>query len=121
MFKAVGRAMRKVWTGPAALSDVWRVGRWILTRLAIALSVVLILLGLILLPLPFPLGLPLILLGTFLLLNTSQTAKRMFLRWHRKHPVTMRKITGFFRRKKKRTARRAEPPAKSSPDADEAA
>ncbi|MGF1463482.1 MAG: hypothetical protein ACFB2Z_10015 [Maricaulaceae bacterium] len=50
--------------------------------------------GLLLLPLPIPLGLPLILLGGFLLVQTSNTARQALLRFLRRHP----KIVKWLRR-----------------------
>ena len=54
-------------------------------------------LGLVVLPLPIPLGLPMIALGVIILLNTSATAKRVFVRWGRKYPTTVGRVRTWMR------------------------
>ncbi len=50
-----------------------------------------------------PIGLPMFGVGLILVLNTSATAKRVFVRWSRRYPGTAQPIRRFLKRRRKRT------------------
>lgn len=75
--------------------------KWVLKRTGAAIGVVLVIVALPLIVLPIPLGLPLLLIGMVILLNTSDTAKRLFVRWRRRYPITGRRVRSMMRRRKR--------------------
>lgn len=68
--------------------------RWVLRWGLIVLGVLIVMLGLMLGPLPGPGGIPIIAVGLVLILRGSITAKKQFVRLHRRYP----KFVGPIRR-----------------------
>ena len=50
--------------------------------------------------LPGPGGLPVAVAGLVLILSQSYTAKRVFIRWHQRHPKIIGPLRRFIRRKR---------------------
>lgn len=86
-----------------AAIDFGGLARWTLQRIFMALGACLFLIGLVFLPLPIPLGLPLMLVGAVMVVNTSYTAKRAFLRWLRRHPGVTRRLRSIIGRRSRRS------------------
>ena len=93
------RAMRDA--RPAA--DARFVLQWVLKRVMLAIGA-----GLLILAIPIaivtpilPVGLPLAVVGLLILLNNSNTAKRWFVRWGKRHPITMRRVRAVLRGKRR--------------------
>ncbi len=49
-----------------------------------------------------PVGLPLLILGLVLLVNSSETAKRIFFRWVKRYPITSRPLRTIMRRRSRK-------------------
>ncbi|MCG8442407.1 MAG: hypothetical protein MI723_11415 [Caulobacterales bacterium] len=47
-----------------------------------------------------PIGLPLMVVGALIVLNSSDTAKRAFVRWRRRYPETGRRVRQMMRKMK---------------------
>jgi hypothetical protein len=77
--------------------DYIEFSRWLLSRFFLLLGGVLVLLGLLDLLTPLPFGIPLILLGMTIILNTSQSAKKAFVRAGRRYPRTVGRVRGMMR------------------------
>lgn len=92
------RALRRVGAAAAASVDIGQVAIWAMRRVLALVGLVIFVAGVIVFPLPIPFGIPLMIAGAVILLNTSDTAKRLFLRWGRRYPETMRKVRGLMRR-----------------------
>lgn len=73
--------------------------RWAFRRVSALVGIVFIVVGLPLLITPIPLGLILIVIGVVILLRSSTTAKRWFLRWGRKYPETARRLRGILQKR----------------------
>lgn len=56
--------------------------------------------GIALLPVPLPLELPFLVIGTALVLKSSQSAKRRYLGWSRRHPRLFRPLNRVLRRRR---------------------
>ncbi|MBI5165468.1 MAG: hypothetical protein HY985_16380 [Magnetospirillum sp.] len=79
--------------------------------LTISLGVSLVVLGVVIAPLPGPGGLPVILLGTVVLLRSSAGMKRRWVRARRRWPGALTALDNVVRRRKqpsRQVARRAE-------------
>ena len=98
---------RVLWMGVshAGSVDYLELSRWALTRVFILLGFTFIAVGLLFLPLPIPVGLPMIVFGTIILLNTSTTAKRVFVRWGRRYPRTVGRVRTWMRERHRSTRR----------------
>lgn len=81
--------------------DLGEITRWAVTRLLAVLGVAVFLVGLVLLPLPIPLGVPFMLIGTLMVLNTSTAAKRAFLRYLRRRPGLLAKVRAVSPRRRR--------------------
>jgi hypothetical protein len=82
--------------------------RWALSRVFIMIGFAFIGVGLVFLPLPIPLGLPMIALGVIILLNTSASAKRVFVRWGKKYPMTVGRVRSWMRERHRSARQRRE-------------
>ena len=88
--------------------DYVEFSRWALTRVFILIGFAFIAVGLIFLPLPIPFGLPLVTLGVIILLNTSTTAKKVFVRWGKRYPRSVGRVRGWMRERHRSARRRRE-------------
>ncbi len=86
--------------------DYLNVSRWLLSRVFLVLGGVLVLLGLLDLLTPLPFGIPLILLGMTIILNTSQSAKKAFVRAGRRYPRTVGRVRKIMRNRRRATFHR---------------
>ncbi len=95
-----GRVERAAFGEPRRASAVQFMIEWAYKRLAIAFGVALMVVSIpIGLVTPFlPIGLPLLLIGAAIVLNSSDTAKRAFVRWRRRYPETGRRLRTLMRR-----------------------
>ena len=85
--------------GVAAFAmDVSAMVRWMMQRMMTLFGLLIILIGIPLTPTPIPVGLPMIAIGLVILLNSSDTAKRAFIRWGRRYPETGRKVRNLMKR-----------------------
>jgi hypothetical protein len=94
------RALMRDGSGPgheAGLFLAWLYKRFMVT-LGGTLIVIAVPIG-ILTPV-IPVGLPLAVVGLLILLNHSRSAKRMFVRWSKRHPITSKRLRVFLRRKR---------------------
>lgn len=97
----MARALRSFWTG-----GDWDLGArgfltWALSRVYALVGLVLLGAGLVLLLTPIPLGIVLIPTGIYVLIRSSDTAKRIFFRWVRTYPVTSEFVRKVLRRRRK--------------------
>ena len=94
---------RMFWTGvtTAGAVDYLELSRFALSRLYILAGGVFIVFGLVMLPLPIPLGLPMIVIGAAILINTSTTAKRMFVKSARRYPRTVGRVRNLMSARKR--------------------
>lgn len=99
----VAMAIHRLSIAPFAGFDLGEFTRWTLKRILLLLGVFLMVVGVLLTPLPIPLGLPLLLVGSALVVNNSQTAKRAFLRWLRRRPGMRRRFRQIFPRRTSNT------------------
>jgi hypothetical protein len=86
--------------------DWLQVSRWILSRFSLLLGGFFVFLGLLEMLTPLPFGVPLILLGMTLILNSSQSAKKAFCRAGRRYPRTVGRVRGLMRNHRRATFRR---------------
>lgn len=98
----VAMAIHRLSIAPFAGFDLGAFTRWTVRRILLLLGIVLIVVGVLLTPLPIPLGIPLILVGSALVVNNSHTAKRSFLRWLRRRPGIRRRFRRIFPRRASR-------------------
>lgn len=77
---------------------------WALRRVAalIGLLCLIVALPLALVTPVIPVGLPLAIVGLLILVNTSETAKRIFFRWAKRYPITSRPLRSVMRRRQRR-------------------
>ncbi|MGD2132346.1 MAG: hypothetical protein PVI23_06095 [Maricaulaceae bacterium] len=89
---------RMFWTGvtTAGAVDYLELSRYALSRLYMLAGGIFILVGLVVLPLPIPLGLPMIVVGAAILINTSTTAKKIFVRMGRRYPRTVGRVRNLM-------------------------
>jgi hypothetical protein len=99
---------RAFWLGVSNASTVDYLGmsRWAMKRIFMLIGVAVFLVGLVFFPLPIPLGIPLMSLGVVIILNTSTTAKKMFVRRAKRHPDTVGKIRTWIRDRRRTWHRR---------------
>lgn len=69
-------------------------------QIYIAGGLLVILLGLIISPLPGPGGIPVIALGTIILLRQSRALRRRYVTYERRWPKTMRPFSKLLRRRR---------------------
>lgn len=102
---------RVFWTGMSYAGSVDYIGlsRWAVTRVVLVFGALLILVGLLVAPLPIPLGLPMIAIGSLILINTSTTAKKTFVRWGRRYPRTVGRVRAWMGRRSRTLRRRSRP------------
>ena len=96
----MARAIQRMGFLGAGVFDIGELLRWATLRIVMLFGAALILIGIVLAPLPLPLGLPLIAVGAIIVVNTSTTAKRWFLRWLRRHPGVLRRLRAMTRRRR---------------------
>jgi hypothetical protein len=77
--------VRRPRTGPRRTLGLRRLAQLAL----VALGVLVVVTGLVIAPLPGPFGLPLAAVGLVMVLRNSYTARRGFVRMHRRHPRWM--------------------------------
>ena len=82
--RATGRLTQAIW-------------RWLLRWGLVVLGGVIVLIGLALGPLPGPGGIPIVAVGLILILRGSLTAKKGFVRLHRRYPRFVGPIRRFLR------------------------
>jgi len=100
---------RVFWSGMAFAGsvDYAELTRWAVSRVFILIGALFIFIGLLVTPLPIPLGLPMIALGAVILLNSSSSAKKTFVRWGRKYPRTVGRIRAWLRANQRAARQRA--------------
>jgi hypothetical protein len=86
--------------------DYLAFSRWILSRIFLVLGGLFVFLGVLELATPLPFGIPLILLGMTIILNSSQSAKKVFVRWGRRYPRTVGRVRGMMRTHRRASFRR---------------
>lgn len=86
--------------------DYLSLSRWLISRFFLVLGGICILLGLLDLLTPLPFGIPLILLGTTLILNSSHSAKKAFVRAGRRYPRTVGRVRKIMRTHRRASFRR---------------
>jgi hypothetical protein len=101
----VARALR-MGVANAWSFDYLALSRWAVKRAFMLVGVLIFLVGLMLFPLPIPLGIPLMSLGVVIILNTSTTAKKMFVRRAKKHPDSVGRIRTWIRARRRTWHRR---------------
>lgn len=99
---------RALGAGMAQIGSVDYVGasRWALSRVFLLVGWAFVLLGVIDLATPLPLGIPLIVLGVTIILNTSPSARKAFVMAGRRYPRTVGRIRGVLRARRRAVHRR---------------
>ncbi len=100
----VARAFSVFIAPDAGVYGLGEMMRWAVRQFATVLGGLLVLISVpVALVTPvLPVGLPLLILGLVLLVNSSETARRMFLRWVKRYPITSRPLRSIMRRRHKR-------------------
>ncbi len=86
--------------------DLVGLTRWALSRIYLLIGLAVFLVGAAFFPFPIPLGVPLMALGLVIILNTSATAKKVFVRWGRQYPGSVGRVRGWIRERRRTTHRR---------------
>lgn len=97
-------AFQRIGNVPVGGANIGFIARWTLRRIFLAIGIVIVAVGLVLTPLPIPVGIPLMVLGAVITVNSSTTAKRMFLRWLRRRPGVTRRLSQTIGRAARRRA-----------------
>jgi hypothetical protein len=87
-------------------SDLKQVLRWLFSRIFLVLGGVFVLLGLAEMLTPLPFGIPLILLGATIILNSSSSAKKAFVLWGQRRPGTIGRVRDWIRQRRRASHRR---------------
>lgn len=101
----VARAFSVLVAPGAGVYGVSEMMRWAFRQFAILIgaSLVLISIPVALVTPVLPVGLPLAIVGLIILVNASERARRMFLRWAKRYPITSRPLRTIMRRRQKRS------------------
>ncbi len=100
----VARAFSVFIAPDAGVFNLGEMMRWAIRQFATVIGALLVLIAVpVALVTPIvPVGLPLLIVGLILLVNSSERARRMFLRWAKRYPITSRPLRSIMRRRQRR-------------------